>query len=375
MKTAKAVALFAGAAVILFAAGRAGSQRQQITQPIDNTKLFVLKGNTHPMARPAFDRGPVAGTLPMQQIMLLLKSTPEQGAELNDLLAEQQDPASANYHKWLTPQEFGSQFGTSETDIQKITAWLKSFGFTINNVANGRNLIRFSGNAAEVQAAFHTSMHNYEIHGKRYVANASDPAIPVALTPAVAGVVSLNNFPRKATSRISGAFYRDQTGKLKRSASPQFTSAAGCQGDTGVACYAVTPYDFATVYNVLPLWNANIKGSGETIGIVSDSDINQADFSNFRSSFGLPSGTLTITHPNGAAGVNGGPNCETDCNESEADVDVEWSGAVAPGATIDLVATPSTETSFGGDISAEYIIDNKTASVLGYSYGICEFFL
>jgi Pro-kumamolisin, activation domain len=381
MKTAKAVVLFAGAAVILFAASRAGSELQQITQPIDNSKLVVLRGNTHPLARPEFDRGPIARTQPVNEVMLLLKSTPEQGAELNELLAEQQDPGSANYHKWLSPEEFGSQFGTSQADIQKITAWLTSFGFTIDNVANGRNVIRFSGNAGQVEAAFHTSMHNYEIAGKRYVANANDPAIPVALTPAVAGIVSLNNFPRKPASRFTGAFYRDQTGKLKRAASrkatPEFTSATGCEGATGVPCYAVTPYDFATIYNILPLWNASINGSGETIGIVSDSDINTADFSNFRSSFGLPKGTLNVNHTNGDPGIQG-PNCSDPwgCNETEADVDVQWSGAVAPGATIDLVVTNDQSiTTFGGDISAESIIDNKTASVLGYSYGTCEFFL
>jgi Pro-kumamolisin, activation domain len=379
MKTARAVALLTGVAVLLFAASRVGSQRQQITQPIDNSKLAVLKGNTHPWAQARFDRGPVAASRPMNQMMLLLKSSPEQGAQLNELLAEQQDPHSANYHKWLTPEEFGSQFGTSEADIQKITAWLTSFGFTINNVANGRNIIQFSGNAGQVQSAFHTSMHNYEIVGKHYVANANDPAIPVALTAAVAGIVSLNNFPRKSASRFAGAFYRDQAGKLKPAASakPEFTSTTGCMAVADVACYAVTPYDFATIYNVLPLWNAKITGSGQTIAVVSDSDINNADFTNFRSIFDLPAGTLKVIHTNGAPGIEGA-DCSDPygCNEGEADVDVEWSGAVAPGAQIDLVVTNDTNlASFGADISSEYVIDNKTAPVIAYSYGLCEFFL
>jgi hypothetical protein len=226
-------------------------------------------------------------------------------------------------------------------------------------------------------------MHNYEIAGKRYLANANDPAIPVALAPAVAGVVSLNNFPRKPMARLAGEFIRDAAGKIRRaptsSVHPQFSNAAGCTPNgAGTACYAVTPQDLATIYNILPLHNANIDGTGVTIAIVSDSDINTTDFNNFRSSFGLPAGKLNVIHPNGAPGIQGGPNCTGSCNESEADVDVQWSGAAAPGATIDLVASTDSTTQFGGDISAQYVIDHQSGlgvSVLGYSYGSCEFFL
>ena len=379
MRTARLVALLAVVSVVVvFAWGQAGSQPSRITQAIDESKLSVLRGNTHPFARPEFDRGPAPANLPMERMMLVLKSSPEQGAQLDQLLAEQQDRSSANYHKWLTPEEFGAQFGASEADIQQVTAWLQSHGFTIDNVANGHNVLEFSGNAAQVQAAFHTAIHKYEIAAKQYWANANDPAIPAALAPVVAGVASLNNFPRQPARRFAGVFTRDSTLKLKAgpAARPEFTSTTGCTGGTA-PCYALTPFDFATIYNVLPLWNANITGSGETIAIVSDSDINTADFTNFRSLFGLTSaqnpgftGTLNVIH-NGTDPGNLGPNS----NESEADVDVEWAGSTAPGATIDLVVSKTTNASFGGDLSASYIINNKTGSVLGYSFGICEFFL
>ena len=377
MRTARLVALLAVVSVVVvFAWGQAGSQPSRITQAIDESKLSVLRGNTHPFARPEFDRGPAPANLPMERMILVLKSSPEQGAQLDQLLAEQQDRSSANYHKWLTPEEFGAQFGASDADIQQVTAWLQSHGFTIDNVAKGHNVLEFSGSAAQVQAAFRTAMHRYDINGAQHWANANDPAIPVALTPAVAGIASLNNFPRHAAHRYTGTFTRDKaTGKLKRAAAnPEFTYGAGCQGTAGSNCYSVAPYDFATIYNVLPLWNANITGSGQTIAIVSDSDINVADFNNFRSLFGLPAGTLNVIHNGTDPGILGGPNCTNPngCNESEADVDTEWSGAVAPGATIDLVVSPSSNTTFGGDLSAEYIIDNKTAPIIGYSFGLCE---
>jgi subtilase family serine protease len=381
MRTAKAVSLVAVACALVFAvAGQISSPRSQITASIDNSKLLVLRGNVHPWAQARFDRGPAPASLPLQRMMLVLKNTPEQTVALQELLKEQQNPESPDYHNWLTPQEFGQQFGASEADIQKIAGWLKSEGFTVDDVANGRNLIEFSGNAGQVAAAFHAEIHKYVIGAKQYWANQNDPSIPEALAPVVAGVASLNNFPRTPESRIVGTFARNKAGKLvrkaaaKAAANPQFTYAGGCQGTSGSNCYTLAPYDFATIYNVLPLWKANITGSGQTIAIVSDSDINKADFTNFRSLFGLPAGTLNVVYTPG----NNSSTPGLTVDESEADVDTQWSGGVAPGATIDLVVSADTSTSFGGDISAAYIINNQAslhASVLGYSYGECEFFL
>jgi subtilase family serine protease len=381
MKIAKALVYFVFVSlVVALASAQTGSVRSRITQPIDESKLTVLRGNTHPFARPQFDRGAAPANLALERMMLVLKTTPEQGAALNNLLAEQQDRSSPNYHKWLTPQEFGAQFGVADADIQKISAWLESHGFHVDDVANGRNVIQFSGNAAQLQSAFHTAMHKYAVNGKEYWANANDPAIPVALTPAITGVASLNNFPRHAAHRLAGTFTREMaTGKVK-AVKKQFTYAAGCQGTTSSDCYALGPYDFATIYNVLPLWNAGITGTGQTIAIVSDSDINPADFTDFRSLFGLPVGTLNRIYPppNSSSSPGIQPCTSPAGDECEADIDVEWSGAVAPGATIDLVIAAGTNTSFGTDLSAEYVIDGHVTpkpSVIGYSYGMCEFLL
>jgi len=360
--------------------GQSSGAPSLITQPIDEGKLVVLRGNTHPLARAKYDQGAAPSSLAMDRMMLVLKTTSAQGAALQTLLAGQQDRSSPNYHKWLTPQEFGTQFGASEPDIQKITSWLESHGFQIDNVANGRNVIQFSGDAAQVQAAFHTTIHKYAVNGKENWANSSDPSIPAALTPAVAGVASLNNFPKQAAHRLGGTVRRDvTTGKLK-AVKPQFTFPAGCQGTTGSECYGLGPYDFATIYNVLPLWNAGITGAGQTIAIVSDSDVNPADLTNFRSLFGLPAATFTRTYTPGFSSSNPGiQSCGADApptsngDECEAALDVQWSGAVAPGATINLVISGSTTTTFGGDTSAEYIIDNNLAKIIGYSYGECEF--
>jgi subtilase family serine protease len=359
-------------------AGQSVGTPSLITQPIDEGKLVVLRGNTHPLARAKYDQGAAPSSLTMDRMMLVLKTTSAQGAALDTLLAQQQDRSSANYHKWLTPQEFGAQFGASEADIQKITSWLQSRGFQIDSVANGRNVIQFSGNAAQVQTAFHTAIHKYAINGKENWANSSDPSIPAALTPAVAGVASLNNFPKRAAHRLAGIFSRDMATKKVKAVKPEFTFLAGCAG-TGTECYGLAPYDFATIYNVLPLWNSGITGAGQTIAIVSDSDVNPADLTNFRSLFSLPAVNFQRTYTPGFSSSNPGiQSCGANApvtsngDECEAALDVQWSGAVAPGATINLVISGSTTTTFGGDTSAQWIIDNNLAKIIGYSYGMCE---
>ncbi len=346
--------------------GQSSSARSLISAPVDESKLTVLRGNTHPLARAQYDQGLAPASLPMDRMLLVLKNSPEQVAALQTLLAQQTDKTSPNYHKWLTPQEFGQQFGVSDEDLQTITTWLESRGFQSIKPSNGRNVIEFSGNAGQVQAAFHTAIHSYVINGKQHWANETDPSIPQALTPAVAGVASLHNFPKHRMSHIVGNFRKTATGTAEP-LSPLLTGSTN-QGPF----YAVAPYDFATIYNLLPAWNAGITGQGVTIGIVSDSNISLTDIAQFRSLFGLPANTPNVI----VNGTNPGiQTCESGGDECEAVIDVEWSGSVAKNATIDLVVSPTTNTSNGIDLSAEYIIDKQLAPVLSESYGDCEFAL
>ena len=152
----------------------------RITQAVDENQRVRLKGNTHPLARPQYDRGAAPADLPLNRMLLVLKRSPEQESALRQLLDEQQDKSSANYHKWLTPNEFGQQFGPADQDIQTTKAWLQQHGFEIGKVARGRTVIEFSGNAALVQEAFGTPIHKYAVKGNEHWANASDPQIPAA---------------------------------------------------------------------------------------------------------------------------------------------------------------------------------------------------
>jgi VCBS repeat-containing protein len=328
----------------------------RITQAVDDNVLTTLKGNTHPLARPEFDRGALAPSVPLKRMLMLLHRSSEQQAALSKLMEEQQEKGSANFHKWLTPDEFGKNYGPSDQDIRTITTWLHAHGFTVTEVSKGRTIIEFTGTAGMVQEAFHTSIHKYVINGEEHWANNRDPQIPAALTPVVAGLVSLHNFPKHSHMRKMGTFERSKdTGEIK----PLFTYP-----QSGFTLYGVGPSDFATIYNVQPLWNAGMDGTGQTLAIVGQTNINIQDVRDFRSMWGLPANDPNI--------ILNGPDPGIIGDETEADLDVQWSGAVAKGATIDFVVSERTELTAGIDLSALYIINNNLAPVMSESYGACE---
>src|SRR5579863_662275 len=195
---------------------QASAPVSRIVQRVDESAVVTLRGNTHPLAQPQFDRGAAPPDLPMERMLLVLKRSDAQEAALQALLDAQQDPGSASYHQWLTPSAFGQQFGPSDPDIQSVAAWLQSHGFQVTRVSQGRTVIEFSGTASQVQQAFHTEIHKYSVNGSDHWANVSDPEIPQALAPVVAGVNSLHNFLKAPAHHVAGAFSKSRTtGEVK----------------------------------------------------------------------------------------------------------------------------------------------------------------
>jgi subtilase family serine protease len=258
--------------------------QSRITQEVDDTRLVTLGSNTHPLARPEFDRGPAPADLPLERMLLVLKRSPTQESALKQLLDQQQDRFSPNYHKWLTPEEFGQQFGPSLQDIQVITSWLESQGFQVAGVSHGRTAIEFSGTAGQVQNAFRAAIHQFVVNGEEHWANANDPQIPTALTPVVAGVSTLHNFRKKPQIRISPqaipATYDAASGR------PAFTARDGSHG--------LAPADYAVIYNINPLYQAGVNGTGTSIAIVAKSNIRLQDITDFRNLFKLPTNAPQI---------------------------------------------------------------------------------
>jgi hypothetical protein len=350
-------------------AAQANAIPARITQAIDETQLVRLQGNVHLLARPEFDQGAVPSELPMQRMLLVLKRSVEQESALAQMMIDQQNAASANYHKWLTPEQFGAQFGPSDADIQTVTSWLQSHGFQVAKVSKGKIAIEFSGTAAQVSQAFHTEIHKFLVNGETHFANASDPQIPAALTGVVRGPAPLNNFRAKPAHHVAGEFTRSIGSTEVKSVRPEFTTSGGF--------YAIGPTDFATIYNVIPLWNATptaIDGSGQSIAIIGDSNINQQDVTDFRTIFGLPTtgaaNTPVVVIDGADPGIlNTGVNLGA---ETEALLDVEWSGAVAKGAQIHLVIAADTDIASGFILAIFHVIDNNSDPILSLSFGDCE---
>lgn len=259
--------------IVMFYAFRAmtaaaQSPESRITQPIVNFQRVTLPGHVHSLARAEYDQGAVEDSAPANRIVLLLSRTETQQKALDRLLEEQQTQGSANYHRWLTPEEFGAQFGASESDVQKITAWLTGKGFTVEKVAANKVLIEFSGTAGQVRNAFATELHNYALPGGTFMANNLDPQIPVAFASVVSGFASLNSFPRRSFTHVLGTVVHSSTGTIQ----PQWTTNGGS--------YAIGPGDFATIYNSFPLLKNSIDGSSQTIGVVGRSQISTSDIAN-----------------------------------------------------------------------------------------------
>src|SRR5208282_3477686 len=341
----------------------------RVVDAVDETQTVTLKGNVHPLARAEFDQGAVSDAAPATRMMLLLQRSPEQETALRQLLDQQQDKTSANYHAWLTPAQFGTQFGPADADVQAVTGWLQSHGFQNVKVGAGRTTIEFSGNVGQVRNAFHTDIHQFSVHGEQHMANVSDPQIPAALSPVLGGVVGLHNFrPKSLMHRMTNYLGGHVSGSGPKPA-VTFNCSSG-------PCYGVAPGDFATIYNTTPLTGGSpkIDGTGVTIAIVHDSDVYLTDIQQFRTLFGLSqnftANNIIMDGPD--PGVQNATTGNGD--EGEAVLDVEWSGAVAPGATIDLVVTQDSLTigAAGIDLSANYIIQNNLAQILSESFGGCE---
>ena len=316
-------------------AGVAAEAADRIVAPVDSRQTMVPGGRISLRARPQDDRGPLDASTRLSYLTLLLK--PASGLE--SFLREQQDPSSVNYHRWLTPEQFADRFSLNNNDIARLTAWLRSQGLTVNDVARGRGWITFSGSAGDISRAFQTEIHRYHVEGRDHYANTTLPSVPVAFAGVVGGIRGLDDF----------------------GLTPMYEKArpVAHENSPGGAHYLV-PDDIATIYDVAPLYTSGIDGTGQKLVVVGETDVDVTDIETFRQWFNLP--------PNDPQMVLYGDDPGSNSTLIEADLDLEWSGAVAPNATIIYVYSQSV------DLSAQYAVDQNLAPVITFSYGTCELF-
>ena len=318
----------------------------RVTQPIDEARVVTLAGNVHPLAQPEFDQGLAEPETRLSRMVLLLAPSAAQQRALDALLTAQHDSHSALYQQWLTPADFGARFGVSAADRARIVRWLEAHGFTIDELPAGNQLILFSGTAAQVDDAFHASLHRYQVDGVAHLANAQDPQIPRALAGVVSGVVSLHDF-----RHVAAIGARRPLVAVSEAAKSQV--------------HDLYPADYATIYGLKSLYGEGLSGTGVSIGIAGRSNIKQGDVTAFRKTAGLKARNPQVILDGANPGLVPG-------DQDEATLDVEWSGAVAPLATVKLVVAASTATTDGIDLASAYLVNHATAPVMSVSYGSCE---
>jgi hypothetical protein len=332
---------------LLFHAVGLHAQPNRIVEPINPGLSIELRGNVPYDAQSRYDQGPAAPSYSMTAVILVLKPSSQQQAQLSQLVADQQNPSSPNYHRWLTSGQYADRFGLSQDDIDKIANWLRSQGFQVTYTAHGRNWMAFDGTAGEVAQAFRTEIHRYLVGGQTHFSNATDPSLPAALAGVVAGFRGLNDFHPQA-------LYHKSKPASPGSFQPRYTDAFGAN--------YLAPDDIATIYDLVPIFDAGYDGTGLNLAVIGQTDIDLNDIAAFRSLFNLSNNLPTpILVP-----FSKDPGTTADI--SEADLDLEWSGAVARNATILYVYSTDVFT------SAQYAIDQSPilAPVMSFSYGGCE---
>jgi hypothetical protein len=354
------------------------AQENRIVRPVDPDQRVALSERRAGWVSPANDAGAVPADLPLTSLSIALKRPDARQQAFEQLLEDQQDPASPDYHHWLSATEIGERFGATQHDIDAVSQWLRSQGLSVDAVSNSRTRIRFSGTAAKVERAFATALRFYDAGTEKRIANASDAQIPAAFADAVSSVRGLT------AERYRPALHT--TAPIRTAAAPEPAATYCPQGSTSCR-YNIFPSDFATIYNLNPLYNQGIKGNGQAVAIVGRSRIYQRDMDEYQSLASLPtSSPTTIVPPNGTdpgpalttCPDSSQPGCGNPADQvgdqTEATLDVQRVNATAPSAPIKLVVSGQTNSVDGVDIAIDYVIDTDPvpAKILSISFLSCE---
>ena len=339
------------ATLVLFASAAMAQQpAARISIEIDNSERATIRGTHPPMARAENEVGRVPSGMKLQGISIVFSHTAAQEADLQNLIAAQQDPTSPLYHKWLTPDEFAARFGVADADIASVQSWLEQQGFSIDGVSRSTNRISFSGTVQQAEAAFGTELHYYNVGGKKHYAASADISVPAAISTLVQTVTNISTFRPKPHVRLK-APQRAPTANLTSSQS---------------GSHFLSPSDIATIYDINAAYSAGYTGSDQSIAVVGQSSVSVSDVENFQKAAGLSvkDPSLVLVPNSGSAAVSSG-------DEAESDLDLEYSGAIAKGAAIYFVYVGDNSNYSAWD-SLNYAVESRIAPVISISYGACE---
>jgi trimeric autotransporter adhesin len=335
----------------------------RITGEVGSSAMVSLPGQVHPWARAEFDRGVAPENL-SGRMLLVLKRSPEQESALQALIASQQDPNSPNYHKWLTPEDFGKRFGVADSDVQTVTSYLSSQGMSVGRVHTSHMAIEVSATAGQIRSTFQTEIHAYSVAGKTYYANNSAPKIPSALHSVVSGFTALNNFRLEGGSGGgTQATFDPATHTLK----PLYTTT----NSSGGTVFGVSPADLNVIYGIPPAnpvapatTTQGNGGKNVNIGIIGDSDINVSYVNNYRTTFGLGANPPVVVVDGNDPGAND--------DAYIAYKQIELVSAVAPNATIYYYTSATTDYDSGLFFALLRAVADNQVQVLLNGFQSCE---
>jgi hypothetical protein len=338
---------------------------------VDESRRVVLDGNVHPLlsggsagygltgragAQHIVDLGGVEDSFPAGRLLLLLQRSAAQETALEDFIRNAHAAGNPAFHQWLKPEEFGRIYGPADSDVAAVEAWLESHGLTVTKVHTGRVAIEFTGTAGQVREAFQTEIHRYLVEGEAHLASANEPTIPAALAPVIGGLARTSDFKPRPQLKVLG---QAQFSPRTHQATPQWSDPAG-----GGVSYLVAPGDFAAQYDINPVYQAGINGAGQSIAIVSASNVDLSLVQAYQKLFALAANLSQVV-------VDGDDPGENDA-ATEAYLDIELAGAVAPGAKVVLYTSAGTALADGLQLAAYRAVEDDQASVISVSYGECE---
>jgi len=288
-------------------------------------------------------------------------------AGLEALLQAQQDPASASYHRWLTPAQFGERFGPDAATEARVAASFTALGLSVETHTRS---LHVTGSAAQVARALHTSlMHGMLANGRTRIVASTAPSLPAAAS--AAGAVLLD-FARDV--RLAHTEVRRVPGATLAAGAPQ-----NRESPTGGYWFTdlKQAYQYPSYQTTVTVGGKKqrLDGTGATIGILMSSDVIDSDIKmtfdheKFSTYAGVPDPKLYArVYVEGGASVSEG---ETTGVIDESSLDVEESLTGAPGAHVILYDIPdlSDQSILAGYLTID---EANTADVVSSSFGGCE---